>query len=107
MLREFDETIHEEMDYAAEGRNAERFRENFKDLDKCSRSDDLLGCDDLESSDDGIYPRHKGRRTRRTARQKISPEKVNRLLIKTYLKTASRRRIFPRRSASGKSARNA
>ena len=30
MLREFDSTIHEEMDYAAEGRNAERFRENFK-----------------------------------------------------------------------------
>ena len=30
MLREFDVTIHEEMDYAAEGHNAERFRENFK-----------------------------------------------------------------------------
>src|SRR3954470_3547039 len=30
MLREFDVTIHEEMDYAAEGRNADRFRENFK-----------------------------------------------------------------------------
>src|SRR5215212_8745264 len=27
MLREFDETVHEEMDYAAEGRNAERFHE--------------------------------------------------------------------------------
>jgi predicted unusual protein kinase regulating ubiquinone biosynthesis (AarF/ABC1/UbiB family) len=27
MLREFDETVHEEMDYAAEGRNAERLRE--------------------------------------------------------------------------------
>ena len=31
MLREFDETVHEEMDYAAEGKNAERFTENFKD----------------------------------------------------------------------------
>src|SRR6185436_11073451 len=30
MLREFDSTIHEEMDYAAEGHNAETFRENFK-----------------------------------------------------------------------------
>ena len=30
MLREFDVTIHEEMDYAAEARNADRFRENFK-----------------------------------------------------------------------------
>src|SRR6476620_891488 len=30
MLREFDTTIHEEMDYVAEGHNAERFHENFK-----------------------------------------------------------------------------
>ncbi|MET0645940.1 MAG: AarF/UbiB family protein, partial [Pyrinomonadaceae bacterium] len=29
MLREFRETISEEMDYAREGRNAERFRQNF------------------------------------------------------------------------------
>ena len=33
MLREFNETIHEEMDYAAEGKNAERFRESFKNWD--------------------------------------------------------------------------
>jgi ubiquinone biosynthesis protein len=31
MLREFDETVHEEMDYSAEGRNAERFSESFKE----------------------------------------------------------------------------
>ena len=31
MLREFDETIHEEMDYASEGKNAERFHASFKD----------------------------------------------------------------------------
>jgi hypothetical protein len=31
MLGEFSETIHEEMDYAQEGRNADRFRESFKD----------------------------------------------------------------------------
>lgn len=30
MLHEFEETIQEEMDYEAEGRNAERFRDNFK-----------------------------------------------------------------------------
>ena len=58
MLREFDETIHEEMDYAAEGRNAERFHASFADWTKCSRSENLLARDDLESSDDGIYPRH-------------------------------------------------
>jgi predicted unusual protein kinase regulating ubiquinone biosynthesis (AarF/ABC1/UbiB family) len=34
MLREFDVTIHEEMDYVAEGRNAERFRESFKNWSK-------------------------------------------------------------------------
>jgi predicted unusual protein kinase regulating ubiquinone biosynthesis (AarF/ABC1/UbiB family) len=31
MLVEFNETIHEEMDYKQEARNAERFRQNFKD----------------------------------------------------------------------------
>ena len=31
MLREFDETVHEEMDYSKEGQNADRFRESFKD----------------------------------------------------------------------------
>ncbi len=29
MLREFDTTIHEEMDYVAEGHNAERFQGEF------------------------------------------------------------------------------
>ncbi len=31
MLREFDETIHQEIDYEQEGRNAEIFRHNFQD----------------------------------------------------------------------------
>ena len=31
MLREFHKTIFEEMDYAQEGRNADRFRHNFRD----------------------------------------------------------------------------
>jgi predicted unusual protein kinase regulating ubiquinone biosynthesis (AarF/ABC1/UbiB family) len=86
MLREFDVTIHEEMDYAAEGRNAERFRENFKNwtnvhvpkiywhatTSKVLTMDFIHGTKviDLE-----------GQRQRN-----ISPEKVNRLLIKTYLK---------------------
>jgi predicted unusual protein kinase regulating ubiquinone biosynthesis (AarF/ABC1/UbiB family) len=86
MLREFDETIHEEMDYAAEGRNAERFRESFKDWSNVHvpriywhattsrvitmefiHGTKVTALDDLR------------------ARQ-VSPEKVNRLLIKTYLK---------------------
>src|SRR5438105_854188 len=31
MLREFDATIHEEMDYAREAANADRFRQNFRE----------------------------------------------------------------------------
>ncbi len=86
MLREFNETIHEEMDYAAEGRNAERFRESFKDWGNVhvpkiywnATSSKVLTMEyihgtkvtDLESLN----------------AQSISPEKVNRLLIRTYLK---------------------
>lgn len=86
MLREFDETVHEEMNYADEGRNAEQFRENFKNWDnihvpkiywKATTSKVLtmefihgVKVTDLEAQ----------------GRQNISPAKVNRLLIKTYLK---------------------
>ena len=86
MLREFDVTIHEEMDYVAEGHNAERFRENFKNwknvhvptiywnatTKKVLTMEYIHGIKviDLEA----------------LQRQNISPEKVNRLLIKTYLK---------------------
>ena len=86
MLREFDETIHEEMDYAAEGRNAERFTDNFKEWTNIHvpkiywnattgkvltmefiNGDKVTALDELRARD-------------------VSPEKVNRLLIKTYLK---------------------
>ena len=86
MLREFNQTIHEEMDYAAEGHNAERFRENFRNWSnihvpkifwhattrKVLTMDFIHGTKvtDLETQE----------------RQGISPAKVNRLLIKTYLK---------------------
>ncbi|HEY0428931.1 MAG TPA: AarF/ABC1/UbiB kinase family protein [Pyrinomonadaceae bacterium] len=86
MLREFDETIHEEMDYAAEGKNAERFRENFKDwgnvhvptiywhatTSKVITMEFIHGTKviDLEV----------------LRARNVSPEKVNRLLIRTYLK---------------------
>jgi predicted unusual protein kinase regulating ubiquinone biosynthesis (AarF/ABC1/UbiB family) len=86
MLREFDETIHEEMDYSAEAGNADRFRENFKDW--------------LAVHVPKIYWSHTTGRvltmefirgTKVTATndlktQGISPAKVNRLLIRTYLK---------------------
>jgi predicted unusual protein kinase regulating ubiquinone biosynthesis (AarF/ABC1/UbiB family) len=86
MLREFDQTIHEEMDYAAEGRNAERFQENFQDWTNVHvphiywfattskvltmefiHGTKVTALDDLRAKN-------------------ISPEKVNRLLIRTYLK---------------------
>ncbi len=86
MLREFDETIHEEMDYSAEGRNAERFRESFKDWTNVHvpkiywnattskvitmefiHGTKVTGLEDLRA-------------------RNVSPEKVNRLLIRTYLK---------------------
>ncbi len=86
MLREFDETIHEEMDYASEGRNADRFRENFKDWGNVhvptiywdASTSKVLTMEFIEGTKvvdlEGLRARG------------ISPEKVNRLLIRTYLK---------------------
>lgn len=86
MLREFDVTIHEEMDYAAEGKNAERFRENFKNwtnihvpqiywnatTSKVLTMDFIHGTKVIDLDEQRAH--------------NIAPEKVNRLLIKTYLK---------------------
>lgn len=86
MLREFDVTIHEEMDYAAEGRNAERFRENFKNWSNIhvptihwhATTAKVLTMEFIH----GI----KVTDLEEQARRDIDPAKVNRLLIKTYLK---------------------
>ena len=107
MLREFDVTIHEEMDYAAEGRNAERFRENFKDwsnihvptiywhatTSKVLTMEFIHGTKvvDLEALS---ASQHLARKGQSSADKNLS-------------QTASRRRIFPRRSASGQSAGDA
>jgi predicted unusual protein kinase regulating ubiquinone biosynthesis (AarF/ABC1/UbiB family) len=86
MLGEFDQTVHEEMDYAHEGRNADRFRANF-------RSWRVIRVPH-------IYWSHSTRRvltmefirgTKVTdiaglKARRISPVKVNRLLVRTYLK---------------------
>ena len=86
MLREFDVTVHEEMDYAAEGRNAERFRDHFKTWGNVhvpaiywhASSSKVLTMDFIHGTKvvdlDGLRNR------------RVSPEKVNRLLIRTYLK---------------------
>ncbi len=86
MLREFDVTIHEEMDYAAEGRNAEQFRENFKNWSNIhvpaiywhATTKKVLTMEFIHGT--------KVTDLEEQARRNISPSKVNRLLIKTYLK---------------------
>jgi len=86
MLREFDSTIHEEMDYAAEGRNAERFRDNFKNWSNVHvptiywelTTSKVLTMEFIHGT--------KVTDLEEQARRDISPAKVNRLLIKTYLK---------------------
>lgn len=86
MLREFDVTIHEEMDYAAEGHNAETFRENFKNWSNIhvptiywdATSKKVLTMEFIHGTK--VIDLDAQRR------RNISPAKVNRLLIKTYLK---------------------
>jgi predicted unusual protein kinase regulating ubiquinone biosynthesis (AarF/ABC1/UbiB family) len=86
MLREFNLTIHEEMDYAAEGHNAERFRNNFKNWPNIhvptiywnASGKKVLTMEFIHGTKvvdlDALRARN------------VSPAKVNRLLIKTYLK---------------------
>ena len=86
MLREFATTVYEEMDYVQEGHNADRFRQNFKDWRAVRvpriywshttrrvltmefiRGTKVVDLDELRA-------------------RRISPVKVNRLLVRTYLK---------------------
>ena len=86
MLREFDETIHEEMDYSSEGKNAERFSESFKDWTNIhvpkiywhATSSKVMTMEFIHGTKVTSLEELKSRG--------VSPEKVNRLLIKTYLK---------------------
>ena len=86
MLREFDETIHEEMDYSAEGKNAERFTENFKEWTNIhvpkiywnASSSKVLTMEFIHGT--------KVTSLEELEKRGVSSEKVNRLLIRTYLK---------------------
>jgi predicted unusual protein kinase regulating ubiquinone biosynthesis (AarF/ABC1/UbiB family) len=86
MLREFDDTVHEEMDYAQEGRNADRFRHNFRDW-RAVRVPHIYWSHSTRRVLTMTFIRGtkvtdiEGLKARR-----ISPVKVNRLLIRTYLK---------------------
>jgi predicted unusual protein kinase regulating ubiquinone biosynthesis (AarF/ABC1/UbiB family) len=86
MLKEFDETIHEEMDYSSEGKNAERFRDSFKDWGNVhvptiywhATTSKVLTMEFIHGTKVTELEALKARN--------VSPEKVNRLLIRTYLK---------------------
>ena len=86
MLGEFDTTVHEEMDYVAEGGNTERFRENFKNWNNIhvptiywhATTKKVLTMEFIHGT--------KVTDLAEQARHDIDPSKVNRLLIKTYLK---------------------
>ncbi len=86
MLREFHATVFEEMDYVKEGRNADRFRYNFRTwravrVPKIYWSHTSTKVLTLEFIRGTKVVDIDALRARR-----ISPVKVNRLLVRTYLK---------------------
>ncbi|MFL6281569.1 MAG: ABC1 kinase family protein [Pyrinomonadaceae bacterium] len=86
MLREFRETIGEEMDYAREAANADRFRENFREwravrvprIHWTHTTERVLTMEFIRGTKVTDLEGLKARR--------ISPVKVNRLLVRAYLK---------------------
>ena len=86
MLREFDKTIHEEMDYIAEGKNAERFRDNFKNWSNIHVPEIYWNATTAKVLTMEFIHGTKVTDLEEQSRLNISPAKVNRLLIKTYLK---------------------
>ncbi len=86
MLREFDDTVHEEMDYSSEGRSAERFRESFKNWDNIVVPKIYWNATTSKVLTMEFIHGVKVTDLEALRRQNVSPEKVNRLLIKTYLK---------------------
>jgi predicted unusual protein kinase regulating ubiquinone biosynthesis (AarF/ABC1/UbiB family) len=86
MLREFDETVHEEMDYAAEGKNADRFRESFKEWTNVHVPKIYWNATSEKVLTMEFIPGTKVTALEELRARNVSPEKVNRLLIRTYLK---------------------
>jgi predicted unusual protein kinase regulating ubiquinone biosynthesis (AarF/ABC1/UbiB family) len=86
MLREFAETVSEEMDYVQEGRNADRFRENFRGwraihVPRIHWSHTTTRVITMEFIRGTKVTDLEALRAKR-----FSPIKVNRLLVRTYLK---------------------
>ncbi len=86
MLREFDETIHEEMDYSSEGRNAERFSNSFKEWTNIHVPKIYWNATSAKVLTMEFIHGDKVTELEKLQARNVSPEKVNRLLIKTYLK---------------------
>jgi predicted unusual protein kinase regulating ubiquinone biosynthesis (AarF/ABC1/UbiB family) len=86
MLREFDTTIHEEMDYVAEGHNAEWFRDNFKNWSNIHVPAIYWDFTTAKVLTMEFIHGTKVTDLEAQARLNINSAKVNRLLIKTYLK---------------------
>jgi predicted unusual protein kinase regulating ubiquinone biosynthesis (AarF/ABC1/UbiB family) len=86
MLREFRETISEEMDYAREGKNADRFRRNFREwravrvptIHWTHTTTRVITMEFIRGTKVTDLDALRARR--------ISPVKVNRLLVRAYLK---------------------
>jgi len=86
MLREFNETVHEEMDYSSEGHNAERFRENFKNWSNIHVPKIFWHATTTKVLTMEFIHGTKVVDLDALRAKSIAPEKVNRLLIRTYLK---------------------
>lgn len=86
MLREFNLTIHEEMDYAAEGHNAERFRDSFKNWPNIHVPTIYWNASGKKVLTMEFIHGTKVVDLDELRERNVSPAKVNRLLIKTYLK---------------------
>ena len=86
MLREFDETIHEEMDYSSEGKNAERFAENFKEWTNVHVPKIHWNASGTKVLTMEFINGTKVTSLEELQKRGVSSEKVNRLLIRTYLK---------------------
>jgi predicted unusual protein kinase regulating ubiquinone biosynthesis (AarF/ABC1/UbiB family) len=86
MLREFESTIAEEMNYSSEGKNAERFSESFKDWNDIhvpkiywnATAEKVLTMEFIRGT--------KVVEIEQLKSKNLSPERINRLLMKTYLK---------------------
>jgi predicted unusual protein kinase regulating ubiquinone biosynthesis (AarF/ABC1/UbiB family) len=86
MLNEFGTTIFQEMDYVQEGHNAERFRENFKTWRVIHVPVIYWSHTTSRVLTMGFISGTKVVDIEQLRANKISPVKVNRLLVRTYLK---------------------